>query len=94
MSQWVLCGALHTGHDDLYVGQVVSYHLLELSLHLVRQHVVVPLWVVRLAVVPNQLDMVQHLLDGPVLPPLQLVLHPQQIHRMFDHQRVVIQLQL
>ena len=51
-----------------------------------------PLRVVGLAVVPNQLDVVQHLLNSAVLSPFELVLHLEQVHGVLDNQRIVIEL--
>ena len=53
-----------------------------------------PLRVVSFAIIPNELNMIKSLLNSPILPALQLVLHLQKIHRMFDYQRVIIELQL
>lgn len=64
----------------MYVGEVVPDHFFESPLHFIGEHVEGAFWIICFAVVPNELDVVKHLLDGPVLPPLQLVLHLQQIH--------------
>ncbi len=50
-----------------------------------------PLRIVSLAIVPDQLDVVQHLLNSAVLPRFEFVLHFEQIHRVLDDQRVVIE---
>jgi hypothetical protein len=77
--------------DDLNVGEVVADHLLVVALHLVGHHEVVSFGVVGLAVVPDQLDVVQHLLHCSVLARLQLLLYAAEVHRMLDDVRVVQQ---
>ena len=53
-----------------------------------------PALIVLLAVIPYQLDMVQHLLNISVLAPTKPILHLQQMHGVLDHKRVIIQTQL
>ena len=81
-----------TRHDDLYVGQIVPYHFFKLPLQLIREHVVVPLWVIGLAVIPDKLNMIQNFLDSAVLSRLQLILYLQQIHGMLDDEGVIVEL--
>jgi len=81
------------GDGHLNIGQIVADHLLEVSLHLVRHHEVVSLRIVGLAIVPNQLDMVKHLLNRPILPALQPILHLSQMHGVLHQKGVVMELQ-
>jgi hypothetical protein len=82
-----------TGNDDLDAGQIVADHLLEGPLHLVGEDEEGALGVVGLAVVPDQLDVIEHLLDRPVLPGLEFVLHFEEIHGVLDHEGVVVELE-
>ena len=59
-----------TGDDDVDVGEVVFNHFFKVSLHFVSEHIEGSFWIVLLAVVPNQLNVVQHCLDRVVLSPL------------------------
>lgn len=88
---WALRELRLTWDNDLNVGQVVSDHFLEGSLHLVGQNVERAFRIVGLAVVPYQLQVIEHFLYGAVLPRLQLVLHSQQVHGVFHDERVVIE---
>lgn len=72
---WALRGGRVTGDDDLNTGQVVANHLLESSFHFVSQDVESALWVVSFAVVPDELQVIEHLFNSAVLPRLQFVLH-------------------
>lgn len=80
-----------TRDDNLDVRQVVADHLLEVPFHFVSKHVILSFGVVGLAVVPDHLDMVEGFLDGAVLPGPDFVLHLQQVHGVFDDQRVVVE---
>lgn len=77
---------------DNYRGQVVLDHLPEGLLHLLSQLIVAPLLIILFTVIPNQLQMIQHLLYYTILPILHLLLYPIQVHRIFYHFRVVIKL--
>lgn len=83
-----------TWNDNLDAGQVVADHLFECSLHLVSQDIEGALGVVGFAVVPDQLQVVQYFLDGPILPRLQLVLHFEQVHRMLNNKGVIVEFEL
>ena len=49
--------------------------------------------IVGLAIIPYQLQIIQHLLHPPVTIILQLLTNSPQIHRLLDQQRVVTQSQ-
>jgi hypothetical protein len=80
-----------TGYYNLYVGQIVPNHFFKLPLQLIRQNIVVALWVIGFAIIPNKLNMIQHLFDSPILSCFQLILYLQQIHGVLDDQRIVIE---
>ncbi len=85
---WCCLRVLHrfnfTGNNDLYIGQIIPDHLLEGPLHFVRHNVVGPFGVIEFAVVPNKFYMIEHFLDGPILPALKLVLDLLQMHGILD----------
>jgi hypothetical protein len=83
--RWVLHFRWGTWDDDLNVGEVISDHLLVGSLHLISHDEVMPLRVVGLAVVPDQLDVVEDFLNSSVLSGLELVLHFLQVHGVLDN---------
>ena len=51
------------------------------------------LFVVFLAVVPNELDMVKHFLDSVIFTGLHLLLNFVQVHGVLDYIRVVVELE-
>ena len=82
------------GDNYLYIGQIIPDHFLEISFHLVGHHEVVSFWVVGLAIVPDQLDVIEHFLDGAVFSRLQPVLHFGQMHGVLHHEGIVVELEL
>ena len=93
VTRWVLHLKGSTGDDDVYVGEVVLDHFFEVAFHFVGQHIEGSLRVVQFAVVPDQLQVVKHVLNSTVLSAFEFVLHSQQVHGVFHHDRVIIQLQ-
>jgi hypothetical protein len=88
---WVLHECKVTRNDDIDTGQIVAYHFLESPFHLISEDVEGSFRVIGLAVVPDQLDMIEYFLDCAILSGLELVLHFEQIHRMLDDQRVIVE---
>lgn len=72
---WVLLSTMITWDDNLNAGQVVADHLFECSFHLVSQDIECAFGVVGLAIVPDQLQVVQYFLDCTVLSGFQFVLN-------------------
>lgn len=89
---WVLLNSKVTRHDDLYIRQVVSNHLLKGPLHFISKNIEGSLRIVSLTIIPNQLNMIQHLLNSTILSSLQLFLYLEQVHRVLDHQWIIIEL--
>jgi len=91
-----LAGFLHKGkftggNSNLYVGEVVFDHFLEVPFHFVGEGVE---WlssdknysalIILLTVVPNELDVIKNLFYCPVLACLKSFLDFEQVHWMFN----------
>ena len=89
----VLSNQRSTWNHYLDVGKVVFDHLFEVSFHFISQDVVLSLWVVCFAVVPDQLNVVEHFFDGPVLSSFESLLDFEEVHGVLHQERVVIELE-
>jgi hypothetical protein len=87
----VLSALRNTGDGNLYVGEVVADHLFEVPLHFICKNVILPLRVVGLAVIPDQLDVIQSLLNSAVLSTFELILNLEEIHRMLYYEGIVVE---
>ena len=88
------CAADWFGDCDLYIGQIIPDHFLEISFHLIGHDEVMSLGVVGLAVVPDELDVIEHFLNRAVLSGLQPVVHFCQMHGVLHHEGIVMELEL
>ena len=75
-------------------GNIVLDHLFQHFLHFLSNLKIVPLLIILLTIVPNQLQVVQHFLYCVIFPGFHLLLHLIQVHRVLNNIEIVIQFQL
>lgn len=76
--------------SDVHIREVVLHHFLEGPLQLLRNRVDPRIvGIVGLTVIPNELQIIEHLLHPPIAFFLQLPQHSRQVHRTLNNRGVV-----
>lgn len=59
--------------------------------HLISEDIILSLRIVCLAVIPNELNVIEGFLDSTILSGFEFILNFEEVHRMFDDKGVVIE---